>query len=100
MDGSTPASDIPGMIEYATRTMAGAMSAGEMTSIPVHSAVLQELQARKTGGKTWDEFLLELLEDYDPPEWLPGLDRRRKKGRWLPAGEFERIHEELRLRGR
>ena len=76
------------------------MSAGKMTSIPVHSGVLQELQARKTGGKTWDEFLLELLEDYDPPEWLAELERRGSKGAWLPPGELERTHERLRRQGR
>jgi hypothetical protein len=79
---------------------AESMGAAKMTSIPVHSEVLQELRARKTGGKTWDEFLLELLEDYDPPEWLAELEKRRKKGRWLPAGELERIHEELRMHRR
>ncbi|MGA8710987.1 MAG: hypothetical protein WB786_07140 [Thermoplasmata archaeon] len=71
-----------------------------MTSIPVHSEVLRELQARKTGGKTWDEFLLLLLEDYDPPEWLAELEARRKKGHWLPAGELDRVHEQLLLRGK
>ena len=57
--------------------MVDEMSVGKMTSIPVHSDVLQRLQARKTGGKTWDEFLLELLEDYDPSEWLSELESRR-----------------------
>jgi hypothetical protein len=54
--------------------MAELVGAGKMISIPVHSGVLRELQARKTGGKTWDESLLELLEDYDPPEWLAELE--------------------------
>lgn len=76
------------------------MNPGKMTSIPVHAGVLQELQLRKTGGKTWDEFLLELLEDYDPPEWLAELEKRRKGGRWLPPGALERVHEELRRHGR
>ena len=71
-----------------------------MTRIPVHSDVLEELQARKTGGRTWDEFLLELLEDYDPPERLAELEQRRKGGRWLPAGELDRVHERLRRRGK
>lgn len=84
----------------AMEIMAQAMSAGRMTSIPVHSGVLKELQARKTGGRTWDEFLLELLEEYDPPEWLEELEGRRKKGAWLPAGELERVHTELRKSGR
>jgi hypothetical protein len=84
----------------ATEIMVLAMSAGKMTSIPVHSGVLKELQARKTGGRTWDEFLLELLEDYDPPEWLAELEKRRKKGAWRPAGELERMHSELLKKGR
>lgn len=78
-----------------TEIMAHTMRIGKMTSIPVHTGVLKELQARKTGGRTWDEFLLELLEEYDPPEWLEELERRRKKGAWLPAGELDRIHAEL-----
>ncbi len=76
------------------------MSAGRMTSIPVHSEVLQELQAKKTGAKTWDQFLLELLDDYDPPEWLAELEERRKKGRWLPAGELDHVHEGLLRKGK
>jgi hypothetical protein len=80
--------------------MAETMSAGRMTSIPVHSEVLQELQTRKTGGKTWDEFLIELLEDYDPPEWIVELEKRRKKGRWAAAGGLDRVHEQLQRRGK
>ena len=93
-------SDISGVIINAIEIMVEVMSASRMTSIPVHTEVLQELQARKTGGKTWDEFLLGLLEDYDPPEWLAELETRRKKGRWLPAGSLERVHEQLRSRGK
>lgn len=76
------------------------MSPRRRTSIPVHSQVLSELQARKTGGKTWDVFLMDLLEDYDPPEWLAELEQRRKNGKWLGPGELDRAHEELVRRGR
>ncbi|MDE1820837.1 MAG: hypothetical protein KGJ23_13615 [Euryarchaeota archaeon] len=71
-----------------------------MTSIPVHEEILRELQARKTGGKTWDVFLSELLEEYDPPEWLAELEARRKKGRWLAPGALDQVHVDLRRRGR
>ena len=99
-NSGAPPSDTSYEIVNAIETMTQAMSTGRMTSIPVHSEVLQELQARKTGGSTWDEFLLELLEEYDPPEWLAELERRRKGGRWLPAGELDRIHERLVRRGK
>jgi hypothetical protein len=80
--------------------MAESMNVGRMTSIPVHADVLRQLQDRKVGSKTWDQFLLELLDEYDPPEWLAELEARRKKGRWLPEGALGRVHEELRQRGR
>lgn len=93
-------SDTLGTIEVAIETLTGAMSVDRLTSIPVDSRGLQELRARKAGDETWDEFLLELLEEYDPPEWLADLETRRREGRWLPAGELERVHEQLKLRGR
>jgi hypothetical protein len=71
-----------------------------MTSIPVHSDVLRRLQVRKTGGKTWDEFLLDLVEDYDPPEWIAEMERRRRRGRDVSGASIERLHEELRRKGR
>ncbi len=80
--------------------MAAVMSASRMTSIPLHTDVLRELQARKTGGKTWDEFLLELLEEFDPPEWLAELEARRKTGRWLATGQLDRVHDRLRRQGK
>lgn len=43
---------------------------------------------------------MDLLEDYDPPEWLAELEQRRKNGKWLGPGELDRAHEELVRRGR
>lgn len=80
--------------------MTQAMSTGRMTSIPLHADVLQQLQSRKTGGKTWGEFLLDLLEEFDPPEWLAELETRRRTGRWLPVGQLDRFHDRLRRQGK
>jgi hypothetical protein len=76
------------------------MSANPMTSIPVHADVLRRLQVRKTGGKTWDEFLLDLVEDYDPPEWIAEMERRRHRGRDVPGASIQRLHEDLQRLGR
>ena len=76
------------------------MSANPMTSIPVHADVLRRLQVRKTGGKTWDEFLLDLVEDYDPPEWIAEMERRWRRGRDVSGTSIERLHEELQQQGR
>jgi hypothetical protein len=70
-----------------------------MTSIPVHADVLRRLQSRKMGGKTWDDFLLDLVEDYDPPEWTAELERRRRGGRDVSAASIERLHAELKRQG-
>lgn len=71
-----------------------------MTSIPVHADVLRRLQDRKIGGKTWDQFLLDLVEDYDPPEWIAEMEHRRRRGRDISGASIERLHEELQRRGR
>jgi hypothetical protein len=76
------------------------MSANPMTSIPVHADVLRRLQDRKIGGKTWDQFLLDLVEDYDPPEWIAEMEHRRRRGRDISGASIERLHEELQRRGR
>ena len=76
------------------------MSVNPMTSIPVHSDVLRHLRERKTGGKTWDQFLLELAEDYDPPGWIAEMERRRKHGRDVPGDSVLRFHAKLRRQGR
>jgi hypothetical protein len=81
-------------------TMAILMAQNPMTSIPVHADVLRRLQSYKTGGKTWDKFLAELLEDYDPPEWLAEIERRRGRGKFVPQEEIERLHLEQAHRGR
>lgn len=71
-----------------------------MTSIPVHKEVLRRLQDRKTGGKTWDQFLLDLVDDYDPPEWIAEMERRRRGGRDVAGASIERQHAELQRQGR
>jgi hypothetical protein len=76
------------------------MTSNPMTSIPVHADVLHKLQARKTGGRTWDEFLLELVEDYDPPEWIFEIERRRKSSRDVSGDRIEQLHTELQRQGR
>ena len=76
------------------------MSASPMTSIPVHANVLRHLQSRKMGDKTWDEFLLDLVEDYDPPGWIAEMGRRRIRGRDVTGATIERLHESLKRRGR
>jgi hypothetical protein len=76
------------------------MAENALTSIPVHTDVLRRLQSYKTGGKTWDQFLSELLEDYDPPEWLAEIERRRGRGKYATQEDIEHLHLEQAHRGK
>ena len=80
--------------------VADAARAGRMAGIPVCPRALRELQARTTSGKTWDRFLLELLEEYDPLRRWAEWETRRRADRGCSAGQLARIHEQLKLRGR
>ena len=49
-----------------------------VTSITLHTDVLEKPQDRKTANQTWDVFLLALLEDYVPRSWIEELERRAR----------------------
>jgi hypothetical protein len=76
------------------------MSANPMTGIPVRTDALRRIQDRKTGSKSCDEFLLDLVEDYDPPEWIAEMERRRSRGRDVSGSSIERLHAQLKGQGR
>lgn len=63
------------MDHHVPSIMAGSKG---VTSITVHTEVLEKLQDRKTANQTWDDFLLALLEDYVPRSWVEELERRAR----------------------
>ena len=56
------------------------MATERLTTIPVHSNVVRQLRSLKTADQTWDDFLLDMAEDYTPPGWYAEMERRRQSG--------------------
>lgn len=76
------------------------MSTNPLTTIPVHSDVVQRLRSLKTADQTWDQFLLEMAEDYVPPSWYAEIERRRHTGADVSGESVLKRSREQAHRGR
>src|ERR1700691_4048510 len=62
---------------YTMSTMMTMMPATDaITSIPLHQSTLRVLQRVKSAAETWDEFLINVTDDYLSPSLRAELDRR------------------------
>ena len=52
---------------------------GSLTAITVHQSTLRMLQMYKVGGKTYEDALLDVLEDYPPQEFLKRVEAELKE---------------------
>ncbi|MDE1820605.1 MAG: hypothetical protein KGJ23_09490 [Euryarchaeota archaeon] len=66
------------------------MAPDRLSSIPAHAQVIERLQKLKTANQTWDQFLLDMAEDYVPPGWYEEMERRRHSGEDVPGSEIIR----------
>ena len=71
-----------------------------VTSIPLHRSTLIVLQRVKSAAETWDEFLINLTDDYLSPSLRAELDRRLKTDRIVAGTEARREFREQRKRAR
>jgi hypothetical protein len=62
--------------------------------------VVQRLRSLKTADQTWDEFLLEMAQDYVPPGWYAEMERRRHAGEDASGESVLKRSRELAHRGR
>jgi hypothetical protein len=77
------------------------MASGDaITSIPLHQSTLRVLQRVKSAAETWDEFLINLTDDYLSPSMRVELDRRLATDRVVTGVEARREFQELRKRAR
>ncbi len=77
------------------------MASGDaITCIPLHQSTLRVLQRVKSAAETWDEFLINLTDDYLPPSMRVELDRRLVTDRVVTGVEARREFQELRKRAR
>lgn len=76
------------------------MGGGALTSIPVHSDVVSRLKSLKSADQTWDEFLMDMADDYIPPGWYDEIERRRGPGVDIPMGQLMQRSRELASKGK
>lgn len=63
-----------------------------MTSISVHSSTLRMLQPFKKGDMTWDDVLIDFLEEHVPREFVRAMIRKAEKGPGIPFDEVYKEH--------
>lgn len=71
-----------------------------VTSIPVHQSTLRLLQRVKSAAETWDDFLINITDDYLSDALRAELDQRLKRDRIVGGARARREFEEHRKRAR
>jgi hypothetical protein len=69
----------------------GVGMSGNPSTTTVHQSTLRLLQLYRVGGKTYEEALLDILEDYPPQEFLKWVGRELKEPT-IGSSEFRRRH--------
>jgi hypothetical protein len=67
------------------------MATDRMTSISVHASTLKMLQPFKKGDMTWDDVLIDFIEEHVPKEFVRAMIREAEKGPGVP---FDQVYEE------
>lgn len=75
------------------------MGSSPLTSIPVHSDVVRRLRTLKSADQTWDQFLMDMADDYVPPGWYEEIERRRGPGLDVPMEDVLRKSRRLAAKG-
>jgi hypothetical protein len=70
------------------------MAADPITSISIHSSTLRMLQPFKRGDMTWDDVLLDFIEEHLPKEFVREMVRLSEAG---PDHDLDVILKENRL---
>jgi hypothetical protein len=67
------------------------MATDRMTSISVHASTLRMLQPFKKGDMTWDDVLIDFIEEHVPKEFVRAIIREAEKGPGIP---FDQVYQE------
>ena len=70
------------------------MASDPQTSITVHASTLRMLQPFKRGDMTWDDVLLDFVEEHLPKEFVHEMVRRSRD---RPTVSLKRVLSENRL---
>ncbi len=68
------------------------MAADRMTSISVHASTLRMLQPFKKGDMTWDDVLIDFIEEHVPKEFVRAMVAATEKRPGIPFDEVYKEH--------
>jgi len=71
------------------------MASDRMTSISVHASTLRMLQPFKKGDMTWDDVLIDFIEEHVPEEFVKEMIRQAEAGPGIP---WRQVSEERKRR--
>lgn len=66
------------------------MAADPITSISIHSSTLRMLQPFKRGDMTWDDVILDFLEEHVPHEFIEEMVRKSETSPRTTLAELRR----------
>ncbi len=72
------------------------MPTDTMTSISVHSSTLKMLQSFKKGDMTWDDVLIDFIEEHVPKEFVMEMVRRSEEDPRIPWDDVQRRRKQGR----
>jgi hypothetical protein len=71
------------------------MATDRLTSISIHSSTLRMLQPFKKGDMTWDDVLIDFIEEHVPEEFVKEMVRQAEQGPGVP---WRQVSEERKRR--
>ena len=66
------------------------MSADPITSLSIHASTLRMLRPFKRGDMTWDDVLLDFIEEHVPKEFLEEMVHRAEERPHVSLAELRR----------
>ena len=71
------------------------MATDRLTTISIHTSTLRMLQPFKKGDLTWDDVLIDFIEERVPEEFVKEMIRQAEEGPGIP---WQQISEERKRR--
>ena len=71
------------------------MATDRLTTISIHTSTLRMLQPFKKGDMTWDDVLIDFIEERVPEEFVKEMIRQAEEGPGIP---WQQVSEERKRR--
>jgi hypothetical protein len=71
------------------------MATDRLTTISIHTSTLRMLQPFKRGDMTWDDVLIDFIEEHVPEEFVKEMIHQAEEGPGIP---WRQVSEERKRR--